>query len=87
MTSNSFNELLYSEGMTKPVQQMMLWMKERIEKDEALLREAQKALTKSDDFLFNYHDCEPNNELELSAYEEVRGNNYAAIEALEERLK
>lgn len=54
-------------------------------KDEAL-KLALEALSASDDFLFNYHDCEPNNEREVDAYSEVRGNNMKAWEAIREAL-
>ena len=54
-------------------------------KDEAL-KLALEALAACDDFLFNYHDCEPNNEREVDAYSEVRGNNMKAWEAVREAL-
>jgi hypothetical protein len=46
------------------------------------MKQALKALAASDDFLFNYHDCEPNNEREMDAYSEIRANNHEAITTL-----
>ena len=56
------------------------------EQQQAAMRQALEALSASDDFLFNYHDCEPNNEREVDAYSEVRGNNMKAWEAIREAL-
>jgi hypothetical protein len=50
--------------------------------EEAKIRQALEALAASDDFLFNYHDCEPNNEREMDAYSEIRANNHEAYTAL-----
>ena len=55
-------------------------------KTQEALKLALEALAASDDFLFNYHDCEPNNEREVDAYSEVRANNMAAWEAVREAL-
>ena len=55
-------------------------------KQTEALKLALEALAASDDFLFNYHDCEPNNEREVDAYSEVRANNMAAWEAIREAL-
>ena len=55
-------------------------------KQTEALKLALEALAASDDFLFNYHDCEPNNEREVDAYSEVRGNNMKAWEAIREAL-
>jgi len=46
------------------------------------MKQALEALAASDDFLFNYHDCEPNNEREMDAYSEIRANNHEAFMAL-----
>jgi hypothetical protein len=55
-------------------------------KDEAL-KLALDALYCSDDFLFDYHDCEPNNERELRRYEHARTQNIKAIEAIRKALE
>ena len=55
-------------------------------KTQEALKLALEALAASDDFLFNYHDCEPNNEREVDAYSEVRANNMKAWEAIREAL-
>lgn len=57
-----------------------------MDKKTEALKMAQAALAASDDFLFNYHDCEPNNEREVDAYSEIRANNMAAWEAVREAL-
>jgi hypothetical protein len=54
-------------------------------KDEAL-KLALDALFSSDDFLFYYHDCEPNNERELRRYEHARTQNKKATEAIRKIL-
>ena len=54
-------------------------------KDEAL-KLALEALACSDDFLFDYHDCEPNNEQEQQRYDLARTQNKKAIEAIREAL-
>ena len=53
---------------------------------EKAARMALEALAASEDFLFNYHDCEPNNEREMDAYSEIRVNNHEAITALLQAL-
>ena len=54
-------------------------------KDEAL-KLARDALYCSDDFLFDYHNCEPNNEREQQRYEYARTQNKKAIEAISKAL-
>ena len=54
-------------------------------KDEAL-KLALDALFSSDDFLFDYHDCEPDNEREQGRYEYARTQNKKAIEAIRKIL-
>ena len=54
-------------------------------KDETL-KLALEALFSSDDFLFDYHDCEPNNERELRRYEHARIQNIKTIEAIRKVL-
>jgi hypothetical protein len=43
---------------------------------------ALEAIANSGDFLFNWHDCEPNNEREMSRYQEVSEMNEKAFTAL-----
>ena len=50
-------------------------------KDEAL-KLALDALYCSDDFLFDYHECEPHDERELRRYEHARTQNIKAIDAI-----
>ena len=52
-------------------------------KDEALDL-AMEAIARSGDFLFNWHDCEPNNEHEMSRYQEVLAMNEKAFTAIKQ---
>ena len=54
-------------------------------KDEAL-KLALDALYCSDDFLFDYHECEPHDERELRRYEHARTQNIKAIDAIRKVL-
>jgi hypothetical protein len=45
-------------------------------------KQALEAIANSGDFLFNWHDCEPNNEREMSRYQEVSEMNEKAFTAL-----
>jgi len=54
-------------------------------KNEAL-KLALDALYCSDDFLFDYYNCEPNNEREQGRYEYARTQNKKAIEAIKKVL-
>ena len=54
-------------------------------KDEAL-RMALEAICGSGDFLFNWHDCEPNNEREMQSYQAVLAANEKAFTAIREVL-
>ena len=54
--------------------------------DRELMQQALEALAAADDFLFNYHECEPNHEREMDAYSAIRANNHAAFTALRKRL-
>jgi len=51
-----------------------------------VMKLALDALYCSDDFLFDYHDCEPNNERELRRYEHARTQNIKAIKAIKKVL-
>jgi hypothetical protein len=53
---------------------------------EQTLKLALDAISAGDDFLFNYHDCEPNNERELALYASIRKRNMQAFEAAREAL-
>ena len=54
-------------------------------KDEALAFDlALEAIAGSGDFLFNWHDCEPNNEHEMSRYQEVLAMNEKAFIAIKQ---
>lgn len=44
------------------------------------------AIAESGDFLFNWHDCEPNNEREMDGYSEVLALNEKAFNALRKCL-
>jgi len=46
------------------------------------MKQALEAIANSGDFLFNWHDCEPNNEREMSRYQEVLAMNEKAFTAL-----
>ncbi len=46
------------------------------------MKQALQAIANSGDFLFNWHDCEPNNEREMSRYQEVLAMNEKAFTAL-----
>jgi hypothetical protein len=46
------------------------------------MKQALEAIASSGDFLFNWHDCEPNNELEMSRYQEALALNEKAFTAL-----
>lgn len=52
------------------------------EQQLAAMEQALEALIASDDFLFNYHYCEPNNEREMDSYSLIRINNLASVTAL-----
>lgn len=77
----------YSYQLEQERKQLQAMLDHERTENEALLRKALDALAASDDFLFNYHECDPGNGRELAALSEVRENNYAAIELLMERLK
>ena len=57
------------------------------EQQRAAMEQALEALAASDDFLFNYHDCEPDNEREMDAYSEIRANNHEAFTAMTAALE
>jgi hypothetical protein len=46
------------------------------------MKQALEAIANSGDFLFNWHDCEPNNEREMSRYQEVLAMNEKAFTTL-----
>jgi hypothetical protein len=50
------------------------------------MKQALEALSCSDDFLFDYHDCEPNNEQEQQRYDVARIGNRRAIESLRQTI-
>lgn len=54
-------------------------------KDEAL-KLALEAICGSGEFLFNWHDCEPNNEREIQSYQATLADNEKAFTALREAL-
>lgn len=60
--------------MTEPV------TKER--EQLAAMRQALEAICGSGDFLFNWHDCEPNNEREMQEYQAALAANEKAFIAL-----
>ena len=47
-----------------------------------VLKQALEAIANSGDFLFNWHDCEPNNEREMSRYQDVLAMNEKAFNTL-----
>jgi hypothetical protein len=51
------------------------------------MKQALEALSCSDDFLFDYHDCEPNNEQEQQRYDVARIGNRRAIESLRQAIE
>ena len=55
-------------------------------KDEAL-KLALDAICGSGEFLFNWHDCEPNNEREIQQYQAVLAANEKAFTALRRALE
>ena len=48
--------------------------------------QALEAISGSGDFLFNFHDCEPNNEREMQAYQAALAVNEKAITALRQAI-
>jgi phosphoribosyl-dephospho-CoA transferase len=46
------------------------------------MKQALEAIANSGDFLFNWHDCEPNNEREMSRYQDVLAMNEKAFNTL-----
>lgn len=46
-----------------------------------------EAICGSGDFLFNFHDCEPNNEREMQAYQAALAANETAFNALRQALE
>lgn len=57
------------------------------EQQQAAMALALDAIAASGDFLFNWHDCEPNNEREMSGYQEVMAMNEKAFTALRRALE
>lgn len=53
---------------------------------EKAARMALEAISGSGDFLFNWHDCEPNNEREMQAYQAALAANEKAFNALRQAL-
>jgi hypothetical protein len=53
---------------------------------EKAARMALEAICESGDFLFNFHDCEPNNEREMQAYQAALAANEKAFNALRQAL-
>ena len=53
---------------------------------EKAARMALEAICGSGDFLFNWHDCEPNNEREMQAYQAALAANEQAFTALRQAL-
>lgn len=49
---------------------------------QAAMRQALEAIANSGDFLFNWHDCEPNNEREMSRYQCVLAMNEKAFNTI-----
>ncbi len=47
---------------------------------------ALEAICGSGDFLFNWHDCEPNNEREMQSYQATLAANEKAFKAIKEAL-
>lgn len=54
---------------------------------EKAARMALEAISGSGDFLFNFHDCEPNNEREMQAYQGALAANEKAFNALRQALE
>ena len=50
------------------------------------LKLALEAICGSGDFLFNWHECEPNNEREMQRYQETLEANEKAFKAIREAL-
>ena len=50
------------------------------------MKQALEALYKNEDFLFDYHECEPNNEREVDLYSECHAKNKSAITSLRQAI-
>jgi hypothetical protein len=57
-----------------------------LNKQTKALRLALDAICGSGDFLFNWHECEPNNEREMQRYQETLEANEKAFNAIREVL-
>ena len=55
-------------------------------KTQEALKLALEAICGSGDFLFNWHDCEPNNEREMQRYQATLADNEKAFKAIKEAL-
>jgi len=55
-------------------------------KQTEALKLALEAICGSGEFLFNWHDCEPNNEREIQSYQATLADNEKAFTALREAL-
>lgn len=55
-------------------------------KQTEALKLALEAICGSGDFLFNWHDCEPNNEREMQRYQATLAANENAFRAIREAL-
>ena len=56
------------------------------DKKTEALKLALEAICGSGDFLFNWHDCEPNNEREMQRYQATLADNEKAFKAIKEAL-